>query len=240
MLQLKAAALTNRTEVGMRQAGSRGSGLLAVAALGAVLLAWPIAGAAQLTGLVDTVTTPPADPATGTPDLVGTVLGTTTVLAGTGTLVGGTSDALQASELAGDIPSLLRGEVLHAVTIGWPDQVASEASLAALDLNVAGINIGADFVMARALAVFGDAGVARASVDNLSINGLPIAVTGDPNQRIDVPGGVVIINEQRVSPDGTTVVNALHAVISGVADVVVASATAGASGGEAKAVQASY
>src|SRR5439155_13201590 len=124
MLQLKAAALTNRTEVGMRQAGSRGSGLMAVAALGAVLLAWPIAGAAQLTGLVDTVTTPPADPATGTPDLVGTVLGTTTVLAGTGTLVGGTSDALQASELAGDIPSLLRGEVLHAVTIGWPDQVA--------------------------------------------------------------------------------------------------------------------
>jgi len=69
---------------------------------------------------------------------------------------------------------------------------------------------------------------------------LPIPVTGDPNQRIDVPGGVVVINEQRVSPDGTTVVNALHAVISGVADVVVASATAGASGGEAKAVQASY
>ena len=50
----------------------------------------------------------------------------------------------------------------------------------------------------------------------------------------------MIINEQRVSPDGTTVVNALHAVISGVADVVAASATAGASGGEAKAVQASY
>jgi len=240
MLQLKAAALTNRTEVGMRQAGSRGSGLLAVAALGAVLLAWPIAGAAQLTGLVDTVTTPPADPATGTPDLVGTVLGTTTVLAGTGTLVGGTSDALQASELAGDIPSLLRGEVLHAVTIGWPDQVASEASLAALDLNVAGINIGADFVMARALAVFGDAGVGTSNIDNLSINGVPVLVTGDPNQTIEVPGGIMVINEQQISSDGATIVNALHAIISGVADVVVASATAGASGGEAKAVQASY
>src|SRR3989442_15186927 len=85
--------------------------------------------------------------------------------------------------------------------------------------------------MARALTVFGVAGIALTSVDNLAINGLPIPVTGDPNQRIDVPGGVVIINEQRVSPDGTTVVNALHAVISGVADVVVASATAGASGG---------
>ena len=228
----------------MRQAGFRGSGLLAVAALGAVLLVWPIAGAAQLTGPVGTVTTPLTDPAAGTPDLVGTVLGTTlgttTVLAGTGTLVGGTSDALQASELAGDIPSLLRGEVLHAVTIGWPDQVASEASLAALDLNVAGINIGADFVMARALAVFGDAGVGTSNIDNLSINGVPVLVTGDPNQTIEVPGGIMVINEQQISSDGATIVNALHAIISGVADVVVASATAGSSGGEAKAVQASY
>src|SRR3989454_4225314 len=217
----------------MRQAGSRGSGLLAAAALGTVLLAWPMAGVAQLTGLVDPATSPLPAPAAGATDLVGSALGTTTVLASTGTLVGGTSDALQASELTGDIPSLLTGEVLHAVTVGWPDQIASEASLAALDLTVAGTNIGADFVMARALTVFGVAGIALTSVDNLSINGLPIPVTGDPNQRIDVPGGVVIINEQRVSPDGTTVVNALHAVISGVADVVVASATAGASGGEA-------
>ena len=223
----------------MRQAGSRGSGWLAVAALGAVLLAWPTAGAAQLTGLVDPVTPPPL-PDPGTTGIVGTVLGTTTVLAGTGSLVGGTSDALQASELAGDIPSLLTAEVLHAVTIGWPDQVASEASLAALDLNVAGINIGADFVMARALAVFGNAGVGTSNIDNLSINGVPIAVTGDPNQTIDLPGGVVVINEQHVSSDGATTVNALHAVISGLADVVVASATAGSSGGEAKAVRASY
>src|SRR5207247_4395771 len=125
-------------------------------------------------------------------------------------IVGGTSDALQASALTGDIPSLLTGEALHAVTIGWPDQIASEASLAALDLSVAGINIGADFVMARALTVFGAAGTALPSVDNLSINGLPIPVTGDPNQRIDVPGGVVVIREQGVCPNGTSVENALH------------------------------
>src|SRR5437773_11689772 len=147
----------------MRQAGSCGSGLLAAAALGAVLLVWPMAdAAAQLTGLVDTVTTLP-DPATGTTGLVGAALGTTTVLAATGAIVGGTSDALQASALTGDIPSLLTGEALHAVTIGWPDQIASEASLAALDLSVAGLNIGADFVMARALTVFGAAGIGLTS-----------------------------------------------------------------------------
>src|SRR5438093_8032538 len=225
----------------MRQAGSCGSGLLAAAALGAVLLVWPMAdAAAQLTGLVDTVTTPLPDPATGTTGLVGAALGTTTVLAATGAIVGGTSDALQASALTGDIPSLLTGEALHAVTIGWPDQIASEASLAALDLSVAGINIGADFVMARALTVFGAAGIGTSNIDNLSIDGVPVLVTGDPNQTIEVPGGIMVINEQQISSAGATIVNALHAIISGVADVVVASATAGSSGGEAKAVQASY
>jgi hypothetical protein len=204
----------------------------------AVLLIWPTAGEAQLGGLVGTPTTTPTAPTT-TP--TGTVLGTTTVLAGTGTLVGGTSDVLLAAQLTGDIPGLLIGEVLRAVTIGWPDQVASEASLAALDLSIAGISIGADFVMARALAVFGAPGVGTSNIDNLSIDGVPIPVTGDPNQTIGLPGGVLVINEQQVSQDGTsTVVNALHAIVYGVADVVVASATAGTSGGEAKAVQASY
>lgn len=218
---------------------SSGRVVLGLTVLLAGLLGWPIVGEAQLGGIVDTTTSTLTDTtSTLTDTTTGTLLGATTVLAGTGTLAGGTSDALQASELAGGVPSLLTGEVLHAVTIGWPDQVASEASLAALSLNVAGVNIGADFVMAEVLAVFGAAGVGTSIIDNLSINGLPVSVTGDPNQTIYVPGGVVIINEQQVLADGTTVVNALHAMISGVADVVVASATAGASGGEAKAVQA--
>src|SRR2546422_10050999 len=76
------------------------------------------------------------------------------------------------------------------------------------------------------------------NIDGLSIDGVPIPVTGDPNQTIGIPGGVLTINEQQVAADGTLVVNALHAVVSGVADVVVGSAMAGASGGNAKAVQA--
>src|SRR3989441_11495662 len=142
------------------------------------LLAWPGSSAAQtVTGQASAVQA----------TVFGALgLGTTTALSDTGTL-GGTRDAREASLVTGAVPSLLTGEALHAVTIGWPDQVASEASLAALDLSVAGTNIGADFVMARALTVFGVAGIALTSVDNLSINGLPIPVTGDPNQRIDVP-----------------------------------------------------
>ena len=209
----------------MRHTVSDRSGLLVFAAMVAAFLAWPGAGEAQLnlSGTTSTVT--------------GTLLGTTTSLADTGVLAAGTSDALDASSLTGGVGSLVAGEVLHAVTIGYPDQIDSEASLAALALNVAGTNIGADFVMARAIAVVGGAsGVAN--IDSLSIDGVPIPVTGDPNQTIGIPGGVLTINEQQVAADGTLVVNALHAVVSGVADVVVGSAMAGASGGNAKAVQA--
>ncbi len=113
----------------MRHRNSSRLGLAAavVGVLGG-LLVWPAVGSAQLT-----VPVPPQ----------GTVLGATTVLAGTGTLAAGTSDALQASGATAGIPSLLTGEVLHAVTIGYPNQIDSEASLAALALNVAGTSIGA-------------------------------------------------------------------------------------------------
>ena len=205
----------------MRHRGSYSSGLFAVAAMVAALLVWPAAGEAQLGGILPG----------------GNLPGTTTVLSDTGTLAAGTSDALQASRLTGSIPSLLTGEVLHAVTIGYSDAIDSEASLAALRLNVAGISIGADFIMARAMTLAGSA-FGTSNIDNLSIDGVPVPVTGDPNQTVGIPGGVLVINEQQVSGDGTTVVNALHAIVDGVADVVVASATAGASGGNAKAAQA--
>jgi hypothetical protein len=55
---------------------------------------------------------------------------------------------------------------------------------------------------------------------------MPIAVTGEPNQTVAIPNGSVILNEQRISADGITV-NALRVIVTGVADVVVASATAG-------------
>jgi hypothetical protein len=149
----------------------------------------------------------------------------TTVLTDTGTL-GGTSDARDATLDLGIVPSVLSGEVLRAVTIGWPDQVASETSLANLNMAVGGTGISADFVMAKTLAVLGGPSTATSIIDNLSVNGIPVAVTGQPNQRVSIPGGQLVINEQTVSFNGTTV-NALHARVLGVADVVIASATAG-------------
>src|SRR5438093_3222204 len=169
-------------EVSMRHRGSDSSGVLAVAAMVAALLVWPAAGEAQLGGIL------PGGVLPG-----GILPGTTTVLGDTGTLAAGTSDALQASGLTGSIPSLLTGEVLHAVTIGYPDAIDSEASLAALRLNVAGTSIGADFIMARAMTLAGGVG-STSNIDNLSINGVPVPVTGDPNQTIGIPGRGLVIN----------------------------------------------
>lgn len=190
--------------------------LVALSALLAGVLGWPAPGGAQtVSGEASAVQA----------TVLGLLGGTTTVLADTGAL-GGTTDALQASALTGNVPSLLTGDVLHATTIGWPDQVASEASLGDLALSVAGTTIGADFVMARALAVLGAAGVGTSNIDNLSINGVPIPISGAPNQTIYIPGGLVVINEQQTSPT-SAVVNALHVIVYGVADVVIGSATAG-------------
>jgi hypothetical protein len=183
----------------------------------AALLVWPVTGATQ------TVTGQAAAVRTTVFDLLG---GTTTVvLADTGTLQDAT-DARDAWQITGSVPALLTGEVLEATTIGWPDQVDSGASLGALTLSVGGTTIGADSVVAQATALLGAAGSGASFVDNLSINGVPIAVSGDPNQVLYIAGGRVVINEQKSSLGGM-VVNALHVIVDGVADVVIGSANAG-------------
>ena len=154
--------------------------------------------------------------------LTGTV---TSVLSDTGALTD-SSDARQASQVTGAVTTLLRGGTLHATTIGWPDEVASEASIADLALTLAGTRIGADFVMSRVRAVQGSAASGSTGVSGLTINGVPVQVTGAPNQTIAIPGGRVVINEQQTTTS-STVVNALHVVVTGVADIVIASASAG-------------
>ena len=188
--------------------------------------------AAGLLGLPSTVAAQTANQATAVqatvagPTVLGITLpGTTTVLADTGALPRGATDALEASSVEDSVPALLSGDSLHATVIGLPDEAASEASLGSLALSVAGISISADFIMAQALAVNGAGGSGDSEIDGLSINGVSVPVTGDPNQTIPLAGGVVILNEQRTDASGA-LVNALHVIVNGIADVVVASASA--------------
>lgn len=192
----------------MQHTNSRWSLAAAVALLA---LIWPSAGAAQTVS--------------GQARAVQATFATagTTTFADTGTL-GGATDAREASQQIGSIPSLLATEALHAATLGWSDQVASEASVANLALTINGTTITADFVMARILSAKStDAAVA--AVDGLFIDGVPITVTGTRNQQVAISGGTLIINEQKKGSSGT-VVNALHVVMDGTADVVIASASA--------------
>jgi hypothetical protein len=146
-------------------------------------------------------------------------------LANTGTL-GSATDAREASQLTGNLLGALTAEVPQATTIGLGDQVASQASLANLALSIAGSSIGADFLIAEATAAANGARSGSTNLTNLSLNGVPVAVTGAPNQSVAIPGGTMVINEQQSSPAGM-VVNALHVLVTGVADVLVGSATAG-------------
>ncbi|MDA8108373.1 MAG: hypothetical protein M0015_07065 [Betaproteobacteria bacterium] len=193
----------------------RGSGIgVVMAAVG--LLALPAASSAQ------TVT----GQAVAAQATVYSLLGTNVLsFANTGNLTGPT-DAEQASALSGNILNALTGQVPQATTIGYPDQVDSEASLSNLSLSIAGNSIGADFVMSQASTVLSGASTGSAMLTNLTLNGVPVTVTGSPNQAVAIPGGQMVINEQQTSPGGI-VVNALHVIVSGVADVVVGSSVAG-------------
>lgn len=183
---------------------------LVAAAACAMSLLWPSPGAAQtVAGHARAVQATTASSGSVT-------------LADTGTL-GGPTDAREASQQTGSIEALLSGETLHATTIGWDDQVSSEASMGDFVVTVAGSTITGEFALARVIAAKGSARARTSSVKGLAINGVAIDVTGRANQIITIPGGTIVINEQTGD-----VVNALHIIIDGEADVVIASASANA------------
>ena len=199
-------------------------------------VAWSGTGLAQLGGLPGIPPLPGVGGGGGgsTPTgLVGeasavtaVVLGSVTQLASTGTLTAA-SDPLGTGQGTGSIPGLLSAEALHAVTMGWTDQVASEASLANLAMTVAGTGISAETVLSRAFALAGAGGSGLASVEGLNIGGLAITPTGLPNEQIWLLGLSITLNEQIQTASGI-VVNALRVrTLDGLTDVVVGSARAG-------------
>src|SRR5438128_1649127 len=151
------------------------------------------------------------------------------VLSDTGAL-DSTGGAREASLLDANVPGLLTAEVLHASTVGQGQRSSSEASVANVTLTVGGNTISAGLLRARATAEChnGTASVSGSSeIVNLVVNGQTIAVSGAPNQTIELPlGSFIIINEQRSARAGDLTVNALHVMVDGVADVIISSAHA--------------
>src|SRR5712691_1420684 len=160
--------------------------------------------------------------------LQATVLGLPVVLADAGSLPP-SGGAQEASLLNASVLGLLTAEVLHASTVGQGNASRSEASVAELSLTVAGNTISAGLLQARASAVCGYGGATATGSSNitaLSVNGQTVTIAGTPNQRVPLPVGEVIINEQTSNGAGDITVNALHIKVPGVADVIVSSAHA--------------
>lgn len=165
------------------------------------------------------------------------VLGIETVLVNAGPLPS-EGGAAEDSLLDAAVPGLLTAQVLHASTVGQGNRSESEASVANLTLTAGGNTIQAGFLMARARAECqgGNASVSGSSeIANLSVNGQPITVSGEPNQTVDLPNVRIVINEQQVFVDGNfgdITVNALHVTVFNplggppLADVIISSAHA--------------
>jgi hypothetical protein len=150
------------------------------------------------------------------------------VLSDTGALPS-SGGAQEASLLSASEPGLLTADVLHATTVGQGNASRSEASVADLNLTVAGNSVTADFLRSQATARCGPGGASvsgDSEIVQLTINGQSVAVTGQPNQTVSLPGGgSVVINEQSATADSITV-SALHVAVPGVVDVVIASSHA--------------
>lgn len=141
-------------------------------------------------------------------------------------------------ELTGGLLTL-NAEVVPATVVAGDDTSRADASLARLDIAVAGNTISAEFLHARAIATCSGSNAVvtgSAEIVTLVISGQPIEVGGTPNQTITLPGGVsLVINEQSGGATGNAgdlTVNALHLVIDNpltgerLADVVIGSAHA--------------
>jgi hypothetical protein len=144
--------------------------------------------------------------------------------------IGSSGGASEASLLTVSVPKLITARVAHASTVAQGRHSRSMASVADVNLTVAGHTIEAVLLQARATAECRKDGSiflrGESVIAQLVIDGKSIAVSGAPNQTIALGVGKVIINEQRKSTNSITV-NALHVVIPGVADVIISSAQAG-------------
>jgi hypothetical protein len=170
-----------------------------------------------------------------------TVLGLPIVMGEAGPVpeAGGAEEFSLLSVSGDQTGGLLSAEAVHATVVAQGNSSNAEASVARASLTVAGNTVQADLLRSQAQATCDGAGQASVSgsseLAGLVINGQAITVSGQPNQRVDLPDLRVVINEQSGSANGNRgdiTVNALHVTafnpLNGetLADVVISSSHA--------------
>jgi hypothetical protein len=157
-----------------------------------------------------------------------TILSVHTVLVQAGPLPsnGGAQDE---SLVNASIPGAVGAQAIHASVNGAGDRSVSQATTANLQVGVGALSLSARVVNATATATCTAGGASTSGSSNvvgLVINGQNIAVSGAPNQTVNLLGiGSVVINEQ-IPGAGSLTVNALHIRVTGIADIIVSHAHA--------------
>jgi hypothetical protein len=144
------------------------------------------------------------------------------------------SDSLFTTRGMPPISSVLLADVLVASTSGASGKANSFASLARVTVLPGSFaQVTASFIQAQSEATCGGAS-GSSEIADLTFGSMTFTVTGQPNQRVDIPdplGGppvaTLLINEQTSTSSGTyreIRVNALHLIVPGVAEVILSSA----------------
>ncbi len=128
------------------------------------------------------------------------------------------------------VPGVLNAETLVAATSGGVTDAAVNAANSLTSLaNVVVLpgqaaQITASFVQAQADVT--DLGASGGSqINDLMFGGIPVQVTGLPNQTVSLPlVGTLIINEQTATAQGI-IVNALHLILAAGGEIIVSSAS---------------
>jgi hypothetical protein len=139
--------------------------------------------------------------------------------------------SLDATVVNAQVDGVLTANLLEATTAGAVDRTDSKATTLSLVLTLGANVITADVLNAEASARCGPAGAhpvlsGNSEIVALNVNGVAIDVSGQPNQRVGLIAGELVINEQTTTRHSITV-NALRVIVDNLANVVISSAEAG-------------
>ena len=130
------------------------------------------------------------------------------------------------------VPNVLSANVPVAATAGLSydnftvDKADSSTALA--DVTVlpgSPAQLTAAFVRAQSAVTDGVAPQGSSEIYALTFGGVPVAVTGQPNQQVEILGVATLIINEQTATASSIVVNALHLILAGGGEVILSSAS---------------
>jgi hypothetical protein len=125
------------------------------------------------------------------------------------------------------IAGVLSANVPVAATVGIPSLTKANSSTSAADVVVLPASLAelrVSFVRAQT-EVTASGVQGSTEINKLTLAGVPITVTGQPNQIVHIPFVATLIINERAATASSITVNALHLVLAGGGEVILSSAS---------------